>query len=115
MIAAVRFLASERLGFYQRVLEEGDVGAGDDTTAPDRPPAISCASRARLARALAVPAVAAGWRDGGWGPGRDALAKRLGKASYYNTPILQWIARSRAEPRAEALRRLHHSAPRKRP
>jgi MOSC domain-containing protein YiiM len=76
------FLASGRLGFYLRVLEEGDVGAGDDVARLAADPArLSVAETSellrseapdpvRLARALAVPALAAGWRE--------ALAKRLG-------------------------------------
>lgn len=70
-----QFLASGRLGFYLRVLEEGTVGAGDEITrVRTDPEGLSVREVAKLAsdekgnrelarRALRVPALAASWRD----------------------------------------------------
>lgn len=73
---AKRFLASGRVGFYLRVLEEGEVGAGDaiewERRAADSmtvaevcelvglEPRLADAAR----RALALPALSRQWRDG---------------------------------------------------
>lgn len=68
------FLASGRTGFYLRVLEEGEVGAGDALELVS--PGANGFSVARIAgmlteatpddleEAAALPALAAGWRDG---------------------------------------------------
>lgn len=73
-----RFLASGRSGFYVRVLQEGDVAAGDDITVIDRDPhavAISEITRLHVTRrftpedseiirrALQVPALPDGWKS----------------------------------------------------
>lgn len=70
-----RFLASGRLGFYLRVLEEGEVAAGDAIARLHRGPegvTIQALVRAAylerghdelLGRALRVPALSAGWRE----------------------------------------------------
>jgi MOSC domain-containing protein YiiM len=79
------FLASGRVGFYARVLEEGEVGAGDDikqiAADPDR---LSIAEAIRFVffgegdretaeRALRTPALSPGWRQ--------RFEERLAKAS----------------------------------
>ena len=78
-----QFLASGRLGFYLRVLEEGAVGAGDEITRVSTDPErLTIAEVAKLAseekgnrelarRALRVPALATAWRE--W------LEERLGE------------------------------------
>lgn len=70
-----QFLASGRLGFYLRVLEEGTVAAGDEITRLRTDPVrLSIRELARLAseekgnrelaqRALRVPALAVSWRE----------------------------------------------------
>lgn len=70
-----QFLASGRLGFYLRVLEEGAVGAGDEITrVRTDPERLTIRELARLAseekgnrelarRALRVPALAVSWRE----------------------------------------------------
>jgi len=80
------FLASGRVGFYLRVLEEGEVGAGDVfervETEPER---VTVREMSRLLffapenlegakRALRVRALSPGWRS--------SFAKRLAKAGY---------------------------------
>jgi ferredoxin-NADP reductase/MOSC domain-containing protein YiiM len=67
--------ASGRPGFYLRVLEEGDVGAGDELhqvlSQPDRLSIVEANAllylpghpRDRLARALRIPALSPGWRS----------------------------------------------------
>lgn len=69
-----RFFAAGRLGFYFRVLEEGEIGAGDEIACEGRDPAgVTIAEVAGLwadkgadakdlERALAVPALSASWR-----------------------------------------------------
>lgn len=69
-----RFLASGRVGFYFRVIEPGDVGAGDpiarerhDPTSLDVASLVAIfvdreASEAALARAASLPALADAWR-----------------------------------------------------
>lgn len=69
-----RFAATGHVGFYFRVLQAGEIGAGDDIRPVSRDPAgltiaevltlwaDKGADRARLARALAVPALSATWR-----------------------------------------------------
>ncbi len=69
-----RFFKSGRLGFYFRVLDEGDVGAGDEIICEARDPAgltvaevaatwaDKGAAPAALERALGVEALAAKWR-----------------------------------------------------
>jgi MOSC domain-containing protein YiiM len=69
-----RFLASGRSGFYFRVVEEGEVGAGDAIEVVARDPhgvsvadimhlhGDDAADGELLRRAAAVPALAAGWR-----------------------------------------------------
>lgn len=76
-----RFKAAERVGFYLRVLDEGEVGAGDAITRLARDPAgMSVAEiyrlrygvsvdRARLTRAAELPALSPSWRE--------AFAKQL--------------------------------------
>jgi MOSC domain-containing protein YiiM len=59
-----RFFESGRLGFYFRVLDEGDVGAGDEITCEARDPA-----------SLTIAEVAALWADRG--AGADALERAL--------------------------------------
>lgn len=68
------FLASGRVGFYLRVLEPGEIGAGDDIVLRSADPAGLTVletlrlwedkrpARAALERALAVPALSAKWR-----------------------------------------------------
>jgi MOSC domain-containing protein YiiM len=70
------FLASGRVGFYARVLEEGEVGAGDAieriATDPERLSIQEVirfyffheGSRETAERALRVPALSPGWRQG---------------------------------------------------
>ncbi len=70
------FLLSRRTGFYLRVLEEGDVGAGDEFELIERDPEpltveetvnLSYFDRNNLARAqaaLRVKALPPGWREG---------------------------------------------------
>ncbi|MDX1483509.1 MAG: MOSC domain-containing protein [Alphaproteobacteria bacterium] len=79
-----RFFASGRLGFYFRVLTEGDVGAGDEIRCEARDAAgltvaelaglwaDKGAGSAALERALAVEALSANWRK--------ALSQRLAAA-----------------------------------
>lgn len=79
-----RFFAAGRLGFYFRVLEEGEIGAGDEITCEARDPAgLSVAEVAglwadkgaaedALERALSVAALSASWRQ--------AFEKRLASA-----------------------------------
>src|SRR5690242_3561376 len=67
--------ASGRPGFYLRVLEEGDVGAGDELhqvlSQPERLSIVDANAllylpghpRDRLARALRIPALSPGWRS----------------------------------------------------
>lgn len=69
-----RFLESRRSGFYLEVAAEGDVGAGDPISIIERhPAAISIPEilrlylgedrdRARLAEAIAIPALSESWR-----------------------------------------------------
>src|ERR671936_1657889 len=82
-------VAHHRPGFYLRVLEEGEVQAGDAIVkVADGPERLTIAevdallylpnkSRARLERALRVPALSEGWR----GSFRDLLAKADGDAA----------------------------------
>jgi ferredoxin-NADP reductase/MOSC domain-containing protein YiiM len=68
-------VAHRRPGFYLRVIEEGDIGAGDSITkVTDGPGRMSVAdidtllyrtprSREALTRALQIPALSKGWRD----------------------------------------------------
>ena len=70
-----QFTRSGRVGFYLRVLEEGDVGAGDALACierEDEPLSIEALNRAVLIdrdardvleRALASPALSGAWRD----------------------------------------------------
>src|SRR6266478_6226011 len=72
---AALLVAHHRPGFYFRVLQEGEVGAGDDIVkVGDGPERMSVAeadallyltghSRAQLERALRIPALPAGWRS----------------------------------------------------
>lgn len=78
-----RFFASGRVGYYLRVLESGDLGAGDpielsspDADAPTVRELVSVwldrkAPREAIERALAVPALARAWRE--------PLAERLSR------------------------------------
>jgi MOSC domain-containing protein YiiM len=78
-----RFLASGRSGFYLRVLEEGEVGAGDalervrvgpeqmSVQAVSRLLHFERGDRARVERALRIPALAPAWRR----PFEEALGK----------------------------------------
>ncbi len=71
---AMRLVAHHRPGFYLRVLEEGEVGAGDEIIKmADGPERMSVAeidamlylsghSREQLDRALRIPALSEGWR-----------------------------------------------------
>jgi ferredoxin-NADP reductase/MOSC domain-containing protein YiiM len=71
---AAKLVAHHRPGFYFRVLEEGEVGAGDEIIKiADGPERMSVAeidaalylgnhSREQLERALRIPALSAGWR-----------------------------------------------------
>ena len=71
---AARLVAHHRPGFYFRVLEEGEVGAGDEITkVADGPERMSVAeidaalylgghTRELLERALRIPALSEGWR-----------------------------------------------------
>jgi len=71
---AARLVAHHRPGFYFRVMEEGEVGAGDEIIkVADGPERMSVAeidaalylgnhSREQLERALRIPALSAGWR-----------------------------------------------------
>ncbi len=63
-----RLFKSGRLGFYFRVLDEGDVGAGDDIICEQRDPA-----------GLTIAEVAGLWADKGAGP--EALTRALGVAA----------------------------------
>jgi ferredoxin-NADP reductase/MOSC domain-containing protein YiiM/ferredoxin len=72
---AALMVAQHRPGFYFRVLEEGDIGAGDEIVkVADGPERLSVAeidamlylpghTREHLERALRIPALSAGWRD----------------------------------------------------
>jgi ferredoxin-NADP reductase/MOSC domain-containing protein YiiM/ferredoxin len=72
---AALLVAHRRPGFYFRVLQEGDVGAGDDIVkVADGPEHVTVAevdgllylpghSRERLQRALRVPALSEGWKS----------------------------------------------------
>ncbi len=78
-----RFMASGRMGFYFRVLEEGEVGAGDTIELVRRDPDAMTVREvnetlyfdkenlAATARALDIPALAHGWK----GSFEDRLAK----------------------------------------
>lgn len=89
-----RFFASGRVGFYLRVLEEGDVGAGDGITCVSRDPArFTVIEAARLwadrgagaealARALSVAALSASWRR--------AFQTRLEKSSPGAPGLREW-------------------------
>jgi len=69
------FLASGRVGFYLRVLEEGEVGAGDEIERVRRDPErLTARETSHLLffegedlegarRALRVPALSPGWRE----------------------------------------------------
>lgn len=71
---AAKLVAHHRPGFYFRVLEEGEVGAGDEIIkVADGPQRMSVAeidaalylgghTRQQLERALRIPALSAGWR-----------------------------------------------------
>ena len=63
-----RFFKSGRLGFYFRVLDEGDVGAGDEITCEARDPA-----------GLTIAEVAGLWADKG--AGADGLQRALNVAA----------------------------------
>ena len=81
-----RFLASGRPGFYLRVLEEGEVGAGDAMERVHMGPEqmsvqevsrllhFERGDRARVERVLAIPALSPEWRR----PFEEALAKSGG-------------------------------------
>lgn len=94
---AALLVQHHRPGFYLRVLETGDVAAGDEITkVGDSPERMSVAeadallyltghSRAQLERALRIPALSAAWRssfeallqlgpDEGWAKGNPGLA-----------------------------------------
>ena len=89
-----RFFAAGRLGFYFRVLEEGEVGAGDAIVCETRDPAgvtvadvaalwaDKGASAESLERAIAVAALSASWRD--------AFETRLEKASAARPDLRTW-------------------------
>ena len=63
---------AERFGAYLRIIQEGEVGAGDTIEVVDRPDhgvtirdvgVIATAERRRAAELLAVPDLGPGWRD----------------------------------------------------
>ena len=72
---AMKLVAHHRPGFYFRVLEEGEVGAGDEITkVADGPERMSVAeidallylrghTREQLDRALRIPALSEGWQE----------------------------------------------------
>ncbi len=72
---AALLVAHRRPGFYLRVIEEGDVGAGDDIIRVARGPeqmtvaeidallSLPGPPRDRLERALRIPALSAGWQE----------------------------------------------------
>jgi MOSC domain-containing protein YiiM len=96
-----RFFKSGRLGFYFRVLDEGDVGVGDEITCEARDPAgLTIAEVAglwadkgagpkALERALEVSALSANWRK--------AFEARLASAApapgdkEWSTQELRWV------------------------
>lgn len=80
-----RFAATGHVGFYFRVLTEGDIGAGDDIVAETRDPA-----RVSVAEVLAL------WADKG--ATAEALARALGVAAL----SASWRARFEARLRALA-------------
>lgn len=93
-----QFLASGRLGFYFRVLEEGTVGAGDliERVKTD-PEQVSVRQIARLLyfdyenfeeirRVLRIPALAAGWRDAF----EELLAKSQGAPNKARVAARAW-------------------------
>jgi MOSC domain-containing protein YiiM len=85
-----RFLASCNVGFYLRVLEEGEVGAGDAIEAVRIDPSamtirdmtylrfFDCDNREGVERALGMPALSAAWRQ--------SFEERLAKAGVNTEP-----------------------------
>ena len=75
-------VAHKRPGFYFRVIEEGEIGAGDEITkVADGPERVTVAeidgllylpghSRDQLERALRIPSLSAGWRGSLRSPAR---------------------------------------------
>jgi ferredoxin-NADP reductase/MOSC domain-containing protein YiiM len=94
---AALMVAHQRPGFYLRVLEEGEVGAGDEivrvATGPERMTVrevsallyLSPHPRRSLERALRIPALSPGWQDSfralvSGGPGGEGVAGNPGLA-----------------------------------
>lgn len=96
-----RFFKSGRLGFYFRVLEEGEVGAGDEIVCESRDPAgltiaevaglwaDKGADAGRLDRVLKVEALSANWRKAF--ETRRAHAKDDSGIREWNEARLTWV------------------------
>jgi ferredoxin-NADP reductase/MOSC domain-containing protein YiiM len=99
---AALLVSHHRPGFYLRVLEEGDVGAGDEIIkVAEGPERITVAamdsllylpghSRDQLEKALLIPALSPGWKSSfqallaqaGTGPGNSGLAPSAGPPAW---------------------------------
>ncbi|MDH3242634.1 MAG: MOSC domain-containing protein [Alphaproteobacteria bacterium] len=97
-----RFFQAGRLGFYFRVLDEGEIGAGDEVVREARDAAgITIAEVARLwadkgagpgdlERVLAVPALSASWRAA-FTDRRDAAGAKPGGERDWSENRLTWV------------------------
>ena len=107
---AALLVAHDRPGFYFRVIEEGEVGAGDEIVqVAEGPERMTVAEvnallykpghpKSRLERALRIPALSAGWRRS-----FQALLERAGRKRRCD-------GQSRARPRPVRRRRGQDSA-----
>ena len=104
-----RFLRSGRLGFYLRVLEEGEVGAGDDIELITRDPRRMSVREvnnllyfdkdnwAAIEQALRIPALSHGWKESFL----ERLAKAEKKAA--ERPGLRTLVVDRKVPESETI------------
>ena len=121
---AMKLVAQHRPGFYFRVLEEGEVGAGDEILkVADGPECMSVAevdallylpghTREQLDRALRIPALSEGWKssfrtllqqvvEGGAAPGNPGLASPTGPPPAW--PGFRPLSVSRIDPESGSI------------
>ncbi len=86
-----RFLQAGRPGTYLRILEEGELGVGDEIRVVDRPgheltvgdiSLIYAGDRAEVGRLLAVPQLSDSWRE--WA--KQRLARQAAAAQSSGSP-----------------------------
>jgi YiiM-like, 3-alpha helix domain/MOSC domain len=135
---AALLVEHHRPGFYLRVLETGEVAAGDEIVkVSDGPERMSVAeadallyltghSRAQLERALRIPALPAGWRgsfqallqqgpnegQAKGNPGLAVVSPPPAWTGFHERPLLWLVGGSDAFPSIETAR-VHHAARRR--